>query len=171
MTRAEAARLLAWVAANHPQMQERDLRPTAELWCRMLADIPYELAERAVAKILATNRFWPSVAEVREAALELSGTRIPTAAEAWGEVRAAIGAYGYYRPGEAMASLSPAVRQAVSHLGWSSVCQEDESIIRAHFLRTYEACARREQELAVVPPDVREMLQAAVRPAITGGER
>ena len=168
MTKQEAARLLVWVAANFPQAQERDLRPTAELWHRMLADIPFELAERAVVRVLATNRFWPTVAEVRQAAMELSGLRIPTAAEAWGEISKAAMTYGNYRTREALESLSPVVRQTAQYLGWASICQDDESVIRAHFLRTYEACAKREQEAAVLPPDIREMLSATVRPAISG---
>lgn len=150
MTKSEAAALLGWAVANFPNMQERDLRPTAELWYRMLADLPYEIAEKALLRVLATAKHFPTVAEIREAAVELTSDPVPTAMEAWAEVRRAISLYGYYREEEALASLSPATAQVVRWIGWQEICaSEQPDVIRAQFRMAYERYVARAKEEAV----------------------
>jgi hypothetical protein len=77
MNQQEAAKLVAFALANFPTMQERDMKPTAVLWFQMLSDIPFEVAERALMKVLATAKFFPSVAEIREAAVQITQPAIP----------------------------------------------------------------------------------------------
>jgi len=76
------------------------MRPTANLWSEMLSDIPFDIAKAALIKVLATARFWPTVAEIREAAASIANPGILTPAEAWGQVIKAVQEFGYYRSGE-----------------------------------------------------------------------
>ncbi|MEW6726887.1 MAG: replicative helicase loader/inhibitor [Bacillota bacterium] len=162
MTKLEVGRLIAAAAANWPQLQERDLAPTAALWERMLADIPYELAERALAKVLATARFFPTVAEIRSAALELTQGRRKTAAEAWDEVTQAMRRYGYYSEAEALASMTPEVAAMCQRFGWRDMCScEDVEVLRGQFRKAWEAQQDAEREMAVLPAPIREMIQVA----------
>jgi hypothetical protein len=164
MTKSEIKVLIQWATANFPNMQERDMRPTAALWEKMLADMPYEVAEKALMKVLATAKFFPTVAEIRAAAVEITQPAMPTAAEAWGEVVQAIRRYGYYQEADAMASLSPAVAQVVSFIGWRNICASDEpEIIRAQFRKAYETQSSREKEMAQIPSDVRQLISSVVK--------
>ena len=90
MTKQEIGALLALATANFPSMQEKDMRPTANLWSEMLSDIPFDIAKAALIKVLATARFWPTVAEIREAAASIVNPGILTPAEAWGRVIKAV---------------------------------------------------------------------------------
>lgn len=53
--------------------QERLEAPTIALYEKMLADLEPALLTRAVHSVLASSRFFPSIAELRDAAAELSG--------------------------------------------------------------------------------------------------
>ncbi|MEG6615362.1 replicative helicase loader/inhibitor [Peptococcaceae bacterium 1198_IL3148] len=164
MTKSEIKVLLQWATANFPNMQERDMRPTAALWEKMLADMPYHVAENALMKVLATAKFFPTVAEIRAAAVEITQPAMPTAAEAWGEVVTAISRYGYYREVEALESLSPTVAQVVRFIGWKDICTSEEpDIIRAQFRKAYETHSAREREMAQIPSDVRQLISSVVK--------
>lgn len=171
MNKQEIKNLIAWAAANNPHLQEKDLRPTASLWARMLSDLPYQVAEAALMKVLSTSKFFPSVSDIRAAALELSTPRPPSALEAWAEVTRAISRYGYYNPEEALASMSPPVAKVVRLLGWREICiSEEPGVLRAQFRKAYEAQVDRDREMMALPADIREMMAtvAANMPRLPG---
>lgn len=165
MTKQEIGALIALTAANYPNMQERDLRPTANLWKEMLSDIPFDVAKAAIIKVLSTAKFWPTVAEIREAASQLTNPQILSSAEAWGLVVQANDKYGYYRSIEGMESLPPMVQMAVKAMGgFREICMsENPGVTRAQFMRMYEQYAAREKEMAVLPESVRELISGAVK--------
>lgn len=156
MTKNEVKHLLQWATANFPSMQEKDMRPTAALWEKMLGDLPYDVAESAMVKVLATTKFFPTVAEIREAAIAVAQPKGLTAAEAWGEVVQAISRFGQYRPDEAVASLSPSTARVVRLMGFRDLCiSENNGVDRAHFLRMYEQIDGKEQDSVILPERLR----------------
>lgn len=158
MTRKEIANLIGWAAANFPAMQQKELQPTAVLWEKMLGDIPYEVAEKALMSVLAKAKYFPTVAEIREAAAEIINPQLPSAMDAWGEVTQAVKRYGYYRQEEALNSLSPLTRRVVQNIGWHEICLcEQPDIIRGQFRMAYEQYAKREREEAIMPAEVKQL--------------
>ena len=96
MTPEETIKILSIIKAAYPQWA-RDLKPTdakamVNLWSSMLEDYPYNIVQVAIKKIIATNKFPPSVAEVIEAInyITSGGKSEMTEIEAWGLVRKAI---------------------------------------------------------------------------------
>lgn len=161
MTRSEIKNLLGWAIANFPHMQgkEIDMRPTAALWEKMLSDMPYELAEAALVKVLATAKYFPTVAEIREAAAQIAGPAVPSAAEAWGEVMTALRRYGLYQWDEAAKFFTPAVRKMVERFGWWELCHaENIDVLRGQFMKAWETHAKYEREQAMLPQPVRQMI-------------
>lgn len=145
MTKGEVAKLLVVLAASYPKFEVDDVK--VQVWYEMLGDLDYAVASMAVKKIIMQNTFPPAIAEVRKAAAELTNPENLTSSEAWGEVTRAIRNYGYYREGEALASMSPTTAQVVRYMGWREICMsEDIGVIRGQFLRMYEQIATREQE-------------------------
>lgn len=173
MTRQEIAVLVALAAGNHPHVQ--DLGATADLWLMMLGDLPFDVAKTALGKVLATSRFFPTVAEIREAAASLRPAGAPEPELAWAEVLDQIRRVGAY--GTPVWS-HPAVGRAAEALygGWLKLCEnlmtETLGVDRAHYMRIYATLAQREREAALLPPAVREMaaqLAAGMAaPAVTG---
>ena len=153
MTRNDIVQIMAWVLANHPHMQDQDLRPTVQLWERMFADVDRERFETAIMKVMARNPFFPTVAAISKA---LMIENDPTPIEAWGEVTKAIRIYGYCRPEEALSSMSPLTKQVTISLGWMNICSSEEpDVIRGQFMNHYSVLAQRAKDMAVLPKKLR----------------
>jgi hypothetical protein len=165
VTKDQVKQLVVFTLANYPHLQDKEMGPTITLWEKMLEDIPYELAENAIIKIIATAKFWPTVAEIREAAVSLQNPNMITPAEAWSQANAALDKYGYYRADEGMAVLSPAIKKTIRALGgFESICTtENIETVRAQFLRMYDQFAKSEKENALLPESVRQFIAGAVK--------
>jgi Loader and inhibitor of phage G40P len=134
MTPNEVGKLVAYLKAAYPRATiEPDTLEVYRIW---LSDLPYEPARAAVVTIIATERFFPTVAEIREAAAQLV-TGVPVAEAAWAEVMAAVREHGM----DGWPEWShPAVAEAVRAIGWHLICgSTNVATERAHFLRIYAA--------------------------------
>lgn len=117
-----------------------------ELWYRELCDIPFDVAEAAMRKWVSTNKWSPSIAELRELAAEVQHGKLPDWGEGWQQVIKAIKKYGYYNQKQAMESLDPFTRDIVRRIGFANLCLSDNPTAdRANFRMLYEELARREQ--------------------------
>lgn len=117
-----------------------------ELWFDALQDIPYNVAELALKKWVSTNKWSPSIAEVRETATGIVAGEAADWGRAWQEVQAAMNRFGSYRPQEALASMDDLTRQAVERLGFTALCHsESPATDRANFRMIYEQLAERER--------------------------
>lgn len=120
------------------------------LYVEMLSDIPPSILETAVKKLIMTNKFLPSIAEIRETAYgikgTISGTAAPDESEAWGEVVKAIRSVGYY--GKPKFSHE-AITVAVKNIGWQDICMttiEGMNTLRSQFRRAYQLAAQRQKD-------------------------
>lgn len=80
MTIDEALELMGTLAAAYPRQELRD--ETLEVYARDLIDLDQKLAAEAVAHVLRSSRFFPTIAEIRDAAAELE-LDAPGPMEAW----------------------------------------------------------------------------------------
>ena len=154
MSPMQAAKLVAILIAAYPNSRSavRDIDATSALYERMLADLDVNVATAAVERILATSKFLPSIAEIREAALAVSVGGKRAGGEAWGDVIAAIGKFGQYRTPEFADAL---VEKTVRAFGWREICQsENQQADRARFIELYDrlaSSARTESIVAGLP--------------------
>ncbi len=141
MTQAETARLVAVLMAAFPS--NRASTQTSVVYERMLADLDWAAANAAVERLLATSRFMPTVAEIRETTMALTVGEQKPGGEAWGEVIRMIGAKGYMRlPGRDFEFSDPTIARCVSLMGWERLCSsENETADRARFTELYDRLA------------------------------
>ena len=131
-----------------------------ELWFRELHDIPFPVAEAALRKWVNTNKWSPSIAEIREMAANVQNGDIPDWGEGWEEVQRAIRKYGMYNVREAMDSFTPLTRKTVERLGFRNICvSENPMSERANFRQCYEILAKREQMDQQVALPLRKAIQ------------
>lgn len=148
MTKLEVAKLVGVLMASFPN--GKVAAETSAIYERMLADLDYPAANAAVERLLATSRFLPTVAEIREAALTLYAGELRPGGDAWGSVLTAIRKYGYVRvPGVDFQFDDPVTADAVRALNWTELCNsENVAADRARFIELYDklaASARRSQ--------------------------
>lgn len=121
------------------------------LWFNQLQDIPYKTAEMALNKWVATNKWSPSIAEIRQTASEVTNGDSDTWGEAWEQVLKAVSKYGLYREIEALGSMPPLTQRAVRSVGYRTIClSENIANERANFRMIYEELATKEQKNAVL---------------------
>jgi hypothetical protein len=141
LTNKEAAKLVFMAASVFPGKQETDLGMTAKAWMMILSDIPYQVAEAALIKVLSTAKFFPTPAEIREAALNFTPGP-PSAENAWKEVREYISSghnsiqldYNGVKP-EWSHSL---IEKTVNQIGLRDMFKnETPGILMAQFIKIY----------------------------------
>jgi hypothetical protein len=143
-------------------------------WFDLLGDMPFQIAILALKKYALSNKFPPTVSEIRTIAADLTGERLPDADEAWGQLMNAVRRYGYPREREALDSMSEAVRRTVERVGFQNICQspyDQLNTLRAQFKGFYEAEYRRSMEVHKMPERMRleqASMQQAALPIMEG---
>lgn len=160
MNRKEIINLIGIATANFPNLQQKEMQPTAVLWEKALSDIPYDIAEKALIKVLSTSKFFPTIADIREAVAQITQPRTIDAMEAWGLISEAIRKYGYYQQAEAMRSLPSEVADMVKRFTWRELClSENVDTLRAQFRMAWDTQSKRTKELKALPTDIRLLLE------------
>ena len=143
------------------KLDRRTQDATFAAWASMLEDIELAPALAALKRHAATNKWPPSVAEIRAIVAEATVGRRRSGVDAWGDVKAAISRDGRYRTPR---FADPLAARAVEAIGWVAICDsEDEMVERAHFARAYDALAVGAAEDATVAT-----LPGVSRPALPG---
>ncbi|HMM22946.1 MAG TPA: replicative helicase loader/inhibitor [Selenomonadales bacterium] len=143
MTFEEAKKLVIMGLSAFPHMQDHDMRQTAILWSKLLADLDCSLAEAALVKVLMTAKFFPTVADIREAADSMKSRegQPPAPEDAWSEVLRNLNPY------KAPTWSHPLIGEAVKVLGYRNLCEsEHPGWDRKNFFDIYEALMRRNKE-------------------------
>lgn len=69
MTKKEALQILAILKAAYPSsyngMTKEEATGTVSVWCMQFSDIPAEIVMMAIHKLISTNKFPPSISEVK----------------------------------------------------------------------------------------------------------
>lgn len=160
MTKQEFSLIAAALNTYYPRFQPVPNDQATALWYRGLQDIPADVMTAAVTKWAMTEKWPPTIAELREKCGEVVNGERPDWGTAWEEVQKAIRLYGYMRPREAMASMSPVTRETVRRIGWQAICEsENPETIRAQFRQIYDTCEKRSTEERNLPPDLKNTIQ------------
>lgn len=119
------------------------------VWFALLRDLPYKQAELAVQKHMATEKFPPTIADIREKAEQITSVKETEMSEleAWAIVRKAIGRSNYYAE-EEFEKLPEACKMAVgnpSNLREWAMMDSDQvgTVEQSHFVRNYRTAMQR----------------------------
>ena len=162
MTKEEFGKIAILMKTCYPK--ESELLKTEQaigLWYQMLKDIDYTTMQMALNKWVATEKWSPTIADLRRLSFEVSNPEIPTWDEAWETVLQAVRTYGYTRRIEAMDTFDEITRKTVSRVGWNQICLSEQiGIERSAFQKIYTALADKTKEMGQIAPVVRKALQA-----------
>ena len=117
-----------------------------DVWFALLHDLDYQILSKALQKHMLTNKFKPTVAELREIYADLICPVISDWSEGWEQVSKAIGHYGMYRTEEAMERFDEVTKEAVKRLGFQNICLSENIVAdRARFAEIYQAIQQRKR--------------------------
>lgn len=139
------------------------------VWYALLKDLPYELASMAVQKHMLTEKFPPTIADLRSKASEMveRPAEEMSELEAWALVRSAIGNSGYHAE-EEFAKLPEACQIAVGRPAnlreWALMDSDQVATVeQSHFIRNYRTAVKRLAEDNKLPPVFRERIAESRR--------
>lgn len=159
MTKKEFAVFAMALKTYFPRDNLLPTEEAMELWYRELQDISFDVCTAMLRKWVGTQKWPPSIAEIRSMCAEIAHGKLPDWGEAWREVEKAIGRYGYMAEEKALDSMSPTTQEAVLKIGWRGICMsENPDTIRAQFRQVYETCASRESEERQLLPALKDMI-------------
>jgi len=130
-------------------------RETIIIYQRTLSDIDDEVLENAVLHLITTSKFFPTVAEIRDAAFSIIANKssLPSSYEAWQE------AISHCHRGEYRNYSHPLIEKAAMIIGveyWRNMNVDDEMPTRAHFFKIYESLLSRAESDMKMLPQVKE---------------
>jgi hypothetical protein len=153
MTPNEAKKVMVILTGAYPQVSTNEA--TLTIWYRFLADISFELGQAAALQLISQNKWFPSIAELRQAVNKMLPDEIPSTEEAWLEVVNQIKAVGFYGKPTFSNSL---IDKAIEAIGWQALCHSENIIAdRAHFFKIYESYRNREIEDNFMLPEVKRL--------------
>lgn len=160
MSKAEFAEIIgvltAGIGREWPQQQ-------VQVWYECLKDLdPGDLRSAVLRWLSEADSGFPAIAALRRMATEARAGRLPSSAEAWERVTAAVRRHGSYDKAGGMASLEPLERAAVDAAGgWGWICDvttENRQAMAAQFRRAYESLAERHAADRALPAPLRPRL-------------
>lgn len=133
-----------------------------QLWYKQLEDIPYKVAETALNKWVATEKWSPTIADIRTACLSVTCGDYPSPGEAWEEVWYAIRTYGNNRACEAVEKLTPLTAKTVRQVGgFVGLCLSDNiTADRARFLDMYKANVEMARKTDAISPKLSNTIKS-----------
>lgn len=141
-----------------PGQTEADvIRTTMRIYAITLQDIDDKLLMAATVNHLASEKWFPAVADIRTSALSLvnRADNTPSAYEAWLQVKKAV----RYRD----CGLDPLAQRAIDYLGglqdFGMSELADESSWRMRFIQAYEQLQKRQAEDAMMLPAIAGYIQ------------
>ena len=173
MSREEFFKFSAALRTYYPRERLLPNKEAMELWYTQLNDLSYEVAVKVLSIWVTTEKWSPSIAEIREKALELTDVSVSNNwADGWEQVLKAIKHYGRYRESEALATMDETTRLVTKRLGFRNIC-DSENIVsdRAQFRNIYEQVSERQKKEAQIPERIRNLISGTInnQGMITGG--
>ena len=166
MNKADAARLVAIVVTAYPNYDkfrdEQAVTATVNLWASMFAAGGGRIVALALNKHIATSKWPPSVAELREIMLEIQRPDLIPPDKAWAAVSDLLHTVGEYNHGDLQHQLPPLVARAVETIGWGNLWEMHRSYCvggkpgmdRVAFVQQYGPMYEREKQRAMTPEGI-----------------
>ena len=167
MTKQEAAQLVGIVIRAYPSSDRYGSREavveTVNLWAVMFEEDDSSLVGLAVKKHIATNKWPPSVAEIREIMLEMTAPELIPPDEAWRAVSEMFDTVSEYAGNEEYAKrLPPLVNRAAEAVGWKHLRSlhrdayigQKAGLDRLAYLQQYTPLYEREKRRAMTPGSI-----------------
>lgn len=174
MTAKEFGFLADAIKTYFPRDNVLPTEKAMQLWYSELKDIPYQLAYTALRKYVSTNKFAPTIADIREQVAELNNQNEEELNEtaAWSIAWKAICNSGYHAE-EEFAKLPPVIQRTVHSPAqlreWALLENIDGktiTVLQSDFQRAFRMEQQRDRERNKLSPDVLKLMRPINNPQI-----
>ena len=142
------------------------------VWYSLLKDLDYRVAQAAIQKYMLTNKFPPTIADIRELSTSVTTGEKPLWSDGWEEVLRAIRRYGSYQETKALESMTATTRTAVQRLGFRNLCMSENIMAdRANFRMIFEQIADREHSAKQIPVSLSNLIEGIQKKELENKEQ
>lgn len=179
MTRKETTQVLAAIISAYPNhdrfASEQAVEAMVGVWASSFQDDDAKIVQLAVAKHIQTNKWPPSIAEIREIIMTIQCPDLIPPDEAWIAVTDLL----YVdESGHTTESLPAMIKKAVDAVGWSALRELRRSVYpggkpgldRVAFMDIYKPLYERERQRMQLAPGIRSSIDKMTE-AMTGEDR
>ena len=132
-----------------------------DVWYSLLKDLDYQTASAAIGRHICSNKFPPTIADIRSLTSDNKHINDNEAEEAWVLVYKAIG-NSIYNSVEEFNRLPYLAQKAVggaTNLRELAIADEESVLCeKGRFIRQYNAIQKREKELDSMPESVKQLI-------------
>ena len=170
MTRAEAAQMVGVIVTAYPNADKfrnpQEVTDYTNLLATMFSEDPGGAVALAVRKHIATSKWPPSIAEIRELMLETMHPEITPPDLAWAAVSDLMFTYKAFQWEEVKKRLPALACRAVEIIGWRQLCElhgqeATAGLDRVAFMKQYEPMYARAKREAMTPPQIGRRITGA----------
>ena len=117
---------------------EEEAKLMIQVWVNDFKNTKKEDFLKAIENIRYTNKYFPSVSDIKNEIARLQTSDIPKAEDEWELVLKSVRQFGSYRVQDAMNSFKPYTAYIVSHIGYMNICMaEDQTWNKKEFIAEY----------------------------------
>ena len=171
MKHEETVKLIGLLVVAYPNYDkfrdENHVRSTVSLWNQMFADDDFRLVQLALEKHIATSKWPPSIAELRDIMADIQLPGLLPVDEAWRAVTKLMGMHERLY-GSAAEYLPAPIAQAVDTVGYSQLVELNRAAARGQsskvgldrlaFTQAYAALRAQAREQAALPSKQQQRL-------------
>ena len=121
---------------------ETELKMMIEVWYNDFKDTTKEDFNKAIQEIRYTNKYFPSIADIKEKLAKTKTSNLPDAEDEWQDVIRAVRQYGSWSEKEALESLKPYTRKITEYIGFNRICMatpEEQKWNKKEFVEEYNS--------------------------------
>lgn len=166
MNKVDVIKLLTILKASYPNfykdMPKEEVKSIVEVWAMMFADDDPQLVAESLKAVIATSKFPPSIAEVKEKMKLILQPEQMTEIEAWNIVNRAIrnSAYDAQRYFD---EFPPVIQRLVGSPNqlreWGQMDSETvSSVIQSNFMRSYKARTAHDRQIDALPESTKQLM-------------
>ena len=157
MKKEEFAQLCLGLKSAYPNFKIIEGKQAMDFWYMALSDISYKELSKAVYRHITTNKYPPSIADLRVLVAEEMAT-IGEWSEAWDLVVKKIQRYGRNRKLEALEEIKELdpIAYKVSKNQYINICNSENLVAeRANFRDSYKKEAEKQKQILQIPANLR----------------
>lgn len=166
MNKDETIAILAVIRTAYPNFYRsaEEIDSAIDLWTMMFVDETAKIVTEAVKALICTNKYPPTIADVKEKIALITQPQQLTEMEAWGLVLQAIQDSNYHA--QIQFNKLPAVIQKVIGSAnqlreWGMLDKDSiNAVVQSNFMRSYKTYSKNERELALLPQSTLEYMKS-----------
>lgn len=181
MTKKETISLFGILIAAYPNFDkfkdDNQVEGMVNMWASLFADDDSTIVSLAVKKHIMTNKWPPSIAEIREIMADITHPDLIPPDQAWAAVTDLLYTIGEHNHGDAHRRLPSLIAQTVDAIGWNTLYQlhrgsyggNKDGLDRVAFMDLYRPAYERARQDACCSTSLLGNINTVKQQLTTGG--